>query len=57
MAKKKKSKEDIVKKTHEYRAIGNSFKAKGKLTTGMHFEQAAEIIEELQETIAELEAG
>ena len=53
MAKKEKT---TIQKINGYKAIGNSFKAKGKLTTGQHFIDAAELIESQEKRIEELEA-
>ena len=57
MAKKKLKDIDVIKKKHEYKAVGNSLKDKGKLTLSKHFLDAAELIELQAERIAELEAG
>jgi propanediol dehydratase small subunit len=57
VAKKKLKDIDVTKKKHEYKAVGNSLKDKGKLTLSKHFLDAAELIELQQEKIAELEAG
>ena len=51
----KKPKKSITETISAFKTIGQSFKAKGKLTTGQHFIDAAELIESQQKRIKELE--